>query len=246
MKKVICFVLPTYLETESVFNLILELHKNVPSNSRIVVVDDSPGIETIRMVQSAFVTCGWNPENTHVIHSGQKSGRGLAVKRGFEYALSDSEITCFVEMDSDGSHSAQMAMRVSSQVPENDFCIGSRYLSESEIVGWSFQRRVFSRAINRTLRWIFTREISDWTNGLRAYSRPATQTLLARKSLTSGFIYLSEQAVILTKVGFTFCQIPIIFQNRTHGESTVTWREIWNSVSGLAKIVKNKRFFEDS
>ena len=108
-------------------------------------------------------------------------------------------------------------------------------------MGWSLERRIFSRLINSILRQVFTSRISDWTNGLRAYSRKAAKEICRHKSLTSGFIYLSEQAVILTNGDFLVGQVPITFLNRTHGESTVTWRELANSISGIILIFKNRK-----
>ena len=237
----ICFILPTYDETDSVHQLILELHKAVPNNSRIVIIDDSPSNKTLEYAKSALVECAWTPENTHFIKNSLKSGRGHAVKMGLEYALLDEMVECFVEMDSDGSHSSIMAMSVAREIPLYDFCVGSRYLKESKIVGWSLERRIFSRLINSILRQVFTSRVSDWTNGLRAYSRKAAKEICRHKSLTSGFIYLSEQAVILTNGDFLVGQVPITFLNRTHGESTVTWRELANSISGIILIFKNRK-----
>ena len=237
----ITFILPTYNETDSVHELILDIRRVAPNNSSIVIVDDTPDNRTVEAVEGAFKKSGWDPSNTKIIRNPRKSGRGHAVKMGLEYAILDESVNCFVEMDSDGSHSAIMALRVAERVPLFDFCVGSRYLPESKILGWGLQRRVFSRAINQILRSIFNDEISDWTNGLRAYSRQATEAVCSHESLTSGFIYLSEQAVILTNKTFLISQVPITFQNRTHGKSTVTWKEIASSISGVFRILKNKK-----
>jgi len=237
----ISFILPTYNETDSVYQLILDIRRVAPNNSSIVVIDDTPDNRTVESVEAAFKKGGWDPTNTKIIRNPKKSGRGHAVKMGLQYAILDESIDCFVEMDSDGSHSAIMALRVAEKVPKFDFCVGSRYLPGSKILGWGLQRRIFSRVINQILKSIFNNEISDWTNGLRAYSRHATATVCSHKSLTNGFIYLSEQAVILTNRTFQITQVPITFQNRTHGKSTVTWKEIASSISGVFRILKNKK-----
>jgi len=237
MTQKITFILPAYKETKSIHQLILDLHEAVPNNSSIIVIDDSPTNQTYESVQTALQECGWDINNSKVIKNAIKGGRGHAVKLGLQYALKNDSTNCFVEMDSDGSHSATMALKVAQTIPEYDFCVGSRYLPESQIVGWSLARRVFSRVINLILRTTFNDEITDWTNGLRAYSRQATETLCEHESLTTGFIYLSEQAVILTNHNFKICQVPIRFLDRTHGESSVTWRELANSLTGVFRIL---------
>ena len=111
----------------------------------------------------------------------------------------------------------------------------------SQIIGWSHERRLFSKLINFLLRRIFGRKISDWTNGLRAYSREAVEVITSRDAYTQGFIYLSEQAVILSNEKYKFDQIPIIFRERTAGESSVTWRELFNSIIGVYRIYRSRR-----
>ena len=168
MTKSITFILPAYKETNSIYQLILDLHDLSPDNSSIVIIDDSENYETIKFCTRAFVESGWDLSKTMIIKNQVKGGRGRAVKKGLEFAVKKFDSDCFIEMDSDGSHTARMALLVGSRVPEVDFCVGSRYLPESKIIGWSLQRRFFSRIINHVLRNLFTRSISDWTNGLRA------------------------------------------------------------------------------
>jgi dolichol-phosphate mannosyltransferase len=237
----IAFILPAYKETVSIYKMIVELCHSVPRDSYILIVDDSPDDSTSRYCEDAFRDANWDPENTAVIRNNRKQGRGAAVQVGLNHAFLIESISCFVEMDSDGSHSAEMALAVANEIGKADFCIGSRYLSNSQILGWSLQRRTFSKFINTALRWIFGKGISDWTNGLRGYSRKATKRLCEHKALTSGFIYLSEQAVILSNGDFKVSQVPIIFRERTHGSSTVTWRELANAISGITRIMIKRR-----
>ncbi len=240
MNKRICFILPAYNERESIYDLILEMRKSCPENSQIIVIDDSPDDATMRHCRNAFEKSGWEKENWKILKNPNKSGRGNAVRLGMLHAQYDQSIECFVEMDSDGSHSPEMALKVASKVPQNDFCIGSRYMETSQIIGWSIQRRLFSKLINTLLRFVFGRGISDWTNGLRAYSRAAVEVLLAQEAHTKGFIYLSEQAVILSSDSYKVDQVPIVFRERTAGESSVTWRELLDALIGVSRIYRNK------
>jgi dolichol-phosphate mannosyltransferase len=240
MNKRICFVLPAFNEGESIYQLILEMRRVVPENSLIMVIDDSPNTTTVDFCHKAFNVSGWEQDNWVILRNPKKSGRGHAVRLGLAHAKKDLSIECFVEMDSDGSHSPEMAMKVASRIPSVDFCIGSRYMPSSQIIGWSFGRRLFSKLINFLLRRIFGSKISDWTNGLRAYSREAVEVITSRNAHTQGFIYLSEQAVMLFNAKYKFDQVPIIFRERTAGESSVTWRELSNSIVGVYRIYRSR------
>jgi len=240
MSNRICFILPAFNEGESIYQLILEMYAAVPKNTLIVVIDDSPDNITESHCHRAFEDSGWEKENWEILRNPKKSGRGNAVRLGFIHARQDPTINCFVEMDSDGSHSPEMALKVASRIPAVDLCIGSRYMPTSQITGWSMQRRLFSRLINFFLRRIFGCEISDWTNGLRAYSRKAVEVITSRDAHTHGFIYLSEQAVILSNKKYKYDQIPIIFRERIAGKSSVTWRELLNSIVGVYRIYRSR------
>ena len=240
MNNRICFILPAFKEGESIYQLILEMYAVVPKNSVIIVIDDSPDDTTLSHCHRALEFSGWEKDNWQILRNPKKSGRGNAVRLGLVHAKKDPTIKCFIEMDSDGSHSPEMAMRVASRIPTVDFCVGSRYMTSSQIIGWSLERRLFSRFINFLLRQIFGRKISDWTNGLRGYSREAVEVITSRVPQTKGFIYLSEQAVILSNEKYKVDQVPIVFRERTAGQSSVTWRELFDSIIGVYRIYRSR------
>jgi hypothetical protein len=77
----------------------------------------------------------------------------------------------------------------------------------------------------------------DITNGLRRYSNRAVKILLESTPKNNGFIYLSEQAQLISKAKLTIAETPIIFENRIAGESTVGAKEILNSFIGIIKLI---------
>ena len=157
-----------------------------------------------------------------------------------DFVIANTNADTIVEMDSDGSHSAEMAKLVATSLTDCDYVIGSRYLPKSSINGWSFMRTIFSKIINKSITLILGYKISDWTNGLRAYSRSSVVTLLQHEFITQGFISLSEQVIVLGSTNSRLKEIPIVFYPRSHGESTVTWKEIKDSFFGLVKIYRYK------
>jgi hypothetical protein len=87
--------------------------------------------------------------------------------------------------------------------------------------------------LNKTLPRIVNIKITDITNGLRRYSRGAYKAVISTPPINSGFIYLTEQAVLVSKADLLISEVPIVFENRLLGQSTVTWREILNSLKGI-------------
>jgi dolichol-phosphate mannosyltransferase len=150
--------------------------------------------------------------------------------------IEDDSFEYFLESDADGSHDLQGMRDVIATLSENEFVIGSRYLPESRIIGWPISRRLFSRMINLSLRFLFGLRTHDFTNGLRGYSRRSVLEILASGQMNTGFIYLTEQILILNRVGIKPIEIPITFIDREKGESSVTHRELLDSAVGVVSL----------
>lgn len=228
--------IPTYKEATNIAALIVELQSLVPG-ARIVVVDDSPDLETVRAAEPL------RSDTVEIIHRPEKDGRGSAALLGLRRCLA-AGCEVVVEMDADFSHSPRElpglidALRAKSA----DMIIGSRYLAESRIVHWPLSRRIFSRAANILARFVLRVPLHDYTNGYRVYSRAAAE-LIDRTCgrLGKGFIPLSEILVNLYYRGFRIAEVPTVFVNRARGESSVTVEEIRNALVGLFRIYGLKR-----
>jgi hypothetical protein len=57
----------------------------------------------------------------------------------------------------------------------------------------------------------------------------------------TGFVYLSEQAVIVKNKKLITTELPITFINRTIGESTVGLKEILISLRGIFLLIKMEK-----
>jgi hypothetical protein len=75
--------------------------------------------------------------------------------------------------------------------------------------------------------------IKDITNGLRRYTPQSLRKILLQEPINSGFTYLSEQAFVIHASKLKIDEIPIMFVERIAGQSTVTWKEILNSLRGI-------------
>jgi dolichol-phosphate mannosyltransferase len=146
-------------------------------------------------------------------------------------------VTHIVETDCDGSHRLEDIVAVSMADKSLEFVIGSRYMQGSFIRGWSKSRRVMSRVLNLLIPRLLNVECSDITNGLRRYSRTAASILVQNIPNTKGFIYLSEQALILSQREIKPTEVPILFESRIAGVSSVTSKELFKSLLGLIQLL---------
>ena len=229
-------VIPSYKESENIVKLLREILKHVPS-AEIVVVDDSPDMDTVSAVNGASLP------KVSCIHRTSKGGRGSAVLEGLRQ-LTDRGCAQFVEIDADFSHPPSQMPALLQQAQERrlDMLVASRYLRESAIKNWPLSRRVFSKASNILARLVLGVPIADYTNGYRVYSLPAVCVINDTcGKYGKGFISLSEILVNLYFRGFKIGETPTIFVNRARGESSVNFQEIKNALVGLFRIYSLKR-----
>jgi dolichol-phosphate mannosyltransferase len=231
-------VFASYLEAENLELLISCLNPFLTANDLIVVADDSGPNYRALLEDSCTRAIQGSNGRLCFSYSDAKTGRGAAVRKAFEHAQKNgSRISKFLEADSDGSHRPDDIIKILRYPDGADLLIGSRYSRGSKISGWPLTRRIFSKILNLSIPTILGVNSSDLTNGLRRYNQKAIQVMLSQDAKNKGFIYLSETAYLIAQADLVVDDLPIHFENRLFGESTVGLSEIVNSLSGLIRLV---------
>jgi dolichol-phosphate mannosyltransferase len=235
-------IIPSYNETLALPELLRELKSGLTIFDAVIVMDDSAK-EISAEIERRCLEATKNSEfEFRLVNSGSKSGRGASIRRGMALALSEfPKIERVLECDADGSHRPEDILKIKNSPDRADLLIGSRYLNKSSIIGWPKSRRVFSWVLNKCIPQLTGVNVGDITNGLRRYSKIAVDEILSKNQVNKGFIYLSEQAILISRAKMAISEEPIIFVDRTSGTSTVTWREVSNSLYGLLKLMRAKR-----
>ena len=237
-------VIPSYKEIEALPELIKELHPLLLNTDALLVVDDSPEDLFILLKKRCTDSLGNSKPSIFFINQKNKLGRGAAIRTGMLFGLKHfPNLDRIIECDADGSHRPVDIINLRDGIADCDLLIGSRYLGTSEIIGWSMSRRLFSKMINILIPRLLSIEVSDITNGLRRYSLDATKAILGHEQINKGFTYLSEQALIITRLDMKIRELPIIFVDRTYGKSTVNLKEIVISLKGIFLLVRSRNVY---
>ena len=233
-------VIAAYKEFENLKVLLNSLEHLLPIDIAIIVADDT-GVNTEALIEEIVRGSLGVARNWLITFEDKKSGRGSAVLRGFLTAKTYfSKAEYFAECDADGSHRPVDIAKILLAAP-SEFLIGSRYLPKSRIEGWPISRRIASRILNYLIPKALGVRCTDVTNGLRRYSKIATDIILEHPQENTGFIFLSEQAIVLSKRGVDPVEEPIVFVNRIRGESSVGLPEVLNSLRGVLILYKASR-----
>ncbi|MBU3688297.1 MAG: dolichyl-phosphate beta-D-mannosyltransferase [Acidimicrobiales bacterium mtb01] len=212
-------IVPTFNEVENVTRLIAGVLAESPE-ARVIVVDDASPDGTADAVERLA------DPRVAVLRRPGKNGLGAAYRAGFAAALERGASIC-VQMDADLSHDPRYLPELVSVVERGaDASIGSRYVPGGACVDWPRLRQFLSRWGNRYAAGMLGLAVNDATSGFRAYSA-ATLARMDFGSVTAeGYGFQVEMTHRLVRCGARVVEIPIVFPDRTAGESKLTHRII--------------------
>src|SRR3989338_4067620 len=177
-KKDISIVIPTYNEKENIQKLIPDIEKVLSSNNiggEIVIIDDNSPDGTWKLAENL------NKEykNIKVIRRGKKEGVGSARRLGFSLASKG----VIISMEGDNTHNPKYIPKFVQEIEKGaDLVIGSRYLKDSKIINWPLKRRIVSKTANFISRFFAGTNITDVTNGYRAFTKDLYKRLTIESS----------------------------------------------------------------
>ncbi|MGA0878044.1 MAG: polyprenol monophosphomannose synthase [Ilumatobacteraceae bacterium] len=214
----ITVVVPTYNEAGNILGLLERIGAVLPA-ARIIVVDDGSPDGTADLVESSRVT---KDEGVRVLRRSGKQGLGAAYRAGFAAALADGAEIC-IQMDADLSHDPQyLPALVSAVTTGADAALGSRYIPGGSIENWPRLRRFLSRWGNRFAAGMLGLAVNDATSGFRAYRRSLLEAMSFETVRAEGYGFQIEMTHRAVRGGARIIEVPILFKDRTVGESKLT------------------------
>jgi len=212
-------IIPTYNEADNI-GQVLDLVLAQPVPISVLVVDDNSGDGTADVVRSAMEE---HPNRVDLIERPGKLGLGTAYLRGFRYALS-RDYTYICEMDADLSHDPDDLPRLIDAVKTGtaDLAVGSRYIGGVRVINWPLPRLVLSYAAGIYTRVITRMPIRDVTAGFKCFHRRVLEALPLDRVNSDGYAFQVEMHYRTWKAGFDITEIPVIFTERTEGQSKMS------------------------
>lgn len=215
----ITVVVPTYNEAENLPVMTDRLFALGLPNIRMVVVDDSSPDGTAEVAQNLSKGLDGRVD---VIKRDSKQGLGTAYVRGFAYAL-DQGADYILQMDADLSHAPEYIPDFLKKLQDSDVVVGSRYTKGGGVdANWSRRRRVLSSLANTAIRKASGLKVKDVTSGFKAYRKSALVALNLSEFQCKGFGFQAEVAYACQQHGYRITEHPIIFFDRTEGQSKMS------------------------
>lgn len=226
-------VIPTYNEKENIARLV----RNIISLQRefdILVVDDNSPDGTGAIVKSMLKEFS---DRLFLLERTGKLGLGTAYIAGFKWAL-ERDYEYIFEMDADFSHNPNDLIRLFNACNKDgfDLAIGSRYVQGVNVVNWPMSRVLLSWLASKYVRFITGMRIYDTTAGFVCYRRNVLEKINLDKIRFVGYAFQIEMKFKAYLAKCKITEVPVVFTDRTRGESKMSGGIISEAIFGVLKM----------
>ncbi len=229
-------VIPTYNEIENIEAIIRAVMSLNTAFDLLIVDDNSPDGTAKKVValQGEF------PERLFLEVRAGKAGLGTAYVHGFKWAIKRGYEYIF-EMDADFSHNpADLERLHEACVKGADVAIGSRYSKGVNVVNWPLSRVLLSYFASVYVKFITGMKIHDATAGFKCYKRKVLESVNLDRIKFVGYAFQIEMKYRAFVNGFNIVEVPIIFTDRTKGESKMSNAIIKEAIFGVIALRMKK------
>lgn len=225
-------VIPTYNEIENIEAIIRAVFSLSKAFDLLIVDDNSPDgtAQKAMELQSEF------PDRLFVEVRPGKAGLGTAYVFGFKWAIARKYVYIF-EMDADFSHNPADLERLHEACEKGaDVSIGSRYSTGVNVVNWPLSRVLLSYFASVYVKLITGMKIHDATAGFKCYKRKVLESVNLDNIKFVGYAFQIEMKYRAYVNGFNIVEVPIIFTDRTRGESKMSNAIIKEAIFGVIAL----------
>ena len=226
-------IIPTYNEIENIESIIRSVLSQHKLFHVLVIDDNSPDhtADKVAMLQSEFGGRLFLEKRTG------KLGLGTAYVHGFRWALARNYDYVF-EMDADFSHNPNDLEKLydACHFGGADLAIGSRYVTGVNVVNWPLSRVLMSYFASVYVQFITGMKIHDATAGFICYKREVLEKINLDKIKFVGYAFQIEMKYRTFCKEFDIVEVPIIFTDRTKGQSKMSSAIFQEAVLGVIAL----------
>jgi len=208
-KPLLSVVIPAFNEEHTigdVINRVKATMQKIGFEKEIIVVDDCSRDRSAEISLS---------QHAKVYSLKKHMGKGYALRVGFIKAKGEIIAT----IDSDGSHRPEELPLLLKPILQNkaDMVIGSRFSGNTPTSGKRFNAAGV-RLFNLMIRILTGAVVSDSQSGYRAMKSEVLENLSLK---SGGYEIESEMLVKIARKKFDVREVPVSFEQRTYGRSTL-------------------------
>ncbi len=227
---------PTYNEKKNISELINRISK-LPLNIDLLIIDDNSPDGTADIIKTIMS----ENKSIHLLEREKKLGLGTAYCEGFQWAL-ERGYDLIVQIDADLSHNPDDILRMVEMSNSSDLVIGSRYIGGVNVINWPMRRLLLSYFANLYAKLLIQFPIKDSTGGFKCFQRKVLESIDLKRINSQGYSFQIEINFLAWIKGFKIKEIPIVFTDRTVGESKMNRSIVIEAIWMVPKLLIRKIF----
>jgi len=233
-------MLPTYNERENIADLIdALLALPVEAEVHVLVADDNSPDGTGRYAEERAAA---NPR-VHALVRTKRRGRGSGGIDGFKAALALGA-DFVVEMDADFSHQPKFIPDLFAAAQNYDLVLGSRFIKGGKDADRGFHRRFITFCVRTFIRRLYQIKLKDVSSGFRLFRREVLEAVDLDDLISVGPSVVLEILRKVDLLGFRIGEVPIVFIDRTRGETKLNFMALLETL--LMAIKFKKRYTRET
>ena len=229
-------VIPTYNEINNISELIDRILQ-IDCQLDILFVDDNSPDGTGNFLSEIS---GAN-KNIHLLSRAGKMGLGTAYIEGFNWAIRNN-YDYVLQMDADLSHNPSDIISLLKSVEDCDLVIGSRYLDGFNVINWPLSRLFLSYGANLYTRILTGLPLYDSTGGFKCFKIDVLKNIGLEKVVSEGYSFQIEINYLSWINNYKIKEIPIVFTDRTVGQSKMSRKIIVEAILMVPKLMIQRIF----
>ena len=219
-------IIPTYNENANILSLLSKIKKiKADCDIDILIIDDNSPDGTALTVKELMR----KDSTINMIERPSKSGLSSAYCAGFKWAIKN-DYQYIIQMDADLSHSPKDILKFINHINKYDVIIGSRYKTGVNVVNWPLRRLILSYFANIYARIFTGLNIYDLTSGYKCIKVDSLKNINLNEIKSEGYSFQIEMNFILANNGCKIKEVPIVFHDRTVGESKMSKKIIFEAI----------------
>ncbi len=222
-------IIPTYNEIDNIETLLRAIFSLDKAFHVLVIDDNSPDLTAQKVItlKREFSDRLFLEKRT------SKQGLGTAYIHGFQWCLK-RQYNYIFEMDADFSHNPKDLKTLYDTCQQDaDMVIGSRYVKGVNVVNWPMSRVLLSYLASKYVRLITGLKIHDTTAGFVCYKRKVLEAINLDAVKFVGYAFQIEMKFKTHLKGFKIKEIPVVFTDRSRGESKLSNGIISEAIFGV-------------
>ncbi len=211
-------IIPARNEADNLNDILNYFQENLSKvDFEVLLINDFSDDETLSKAKKLFES-----KNRFKIFDNKKKGLGGAINLGIEKAIGDKTVIMMADMSDDIEDLKKYSDLIDKE--NLDAVLGSRFIKDSKVISYPFQKLILNRIFNIFVSLIFWNRYNDYTNAFKIYKTKILKDLMPLVS-ESFNIFLEIPLKIISR-NYNYKIIPIKWRGRKKGYAKFKIKEL--------------------